>query len=638
MDDSRKRPLDKFLSKTLTSACPMRCLVLALASPFSLGNLYFDARLNDWAERTKVQHVSPASDTQIIDKKFYCPKQFVPGRAGGFKHEAGKQGCCVLDASLEVAESIYMMHECGFAFGKGFKPAQKLLGFERKMRFERECHEAQPLPHASNVRRCCASSSSKAQEKCEVQLAGYNDLLTPAGRGRDEASVFAMYKECVDTKEYERYFARDPAYAECCELRMMARQEPAWNTKEKIPASHYACETHMKPTPGQLKHQKSIRKRALRKCRAAEAALFKIVHFLQTAAYDMYEHAGSDLTPKSKKLLLEPGLPQLEHFMQKHNGMEYDLVDKDFFHAEKNTGPTEKAYLTEVHKRYLRKKKGRLGEAKFHKDEEALESRDLAFQCEKHPFAFEHCRHMYSHKAWNTIVRHHTSPKKKRERCLAIIKRATPKDIKNDSADLQGCWEFLGPRDEWNDPEWDFFCDMHPKECAAERQSGLDSEVQAEKDLFASAIAAATNAAKARPAICRTQCVPACYPCSHKLVAAKRRSAAKKVLTTAQWEVKKAKAEHVSLAQFRTEERSGAERMGRAARMREGHRPSALEVLKRLEAEGAASKTAKVAAGGHGGDDDDNAPAHASLPAVPPQARGAPKPFRLGGRSGGFPV
>ena len=78
-----------YLSKnTHLSACPMRCLVLALASPFSLGNLYFDARLNDWAERTKVQHVSPASDTQIIDKKFYCPKQFVPGRAGGFKYAA----------------------------------------------------------------------------------------------------------------------------------------------------------------------------------------------------------------------------------------------------------------------------------------------------------------------------------------------------------------------------------------------------------------------------------------------------------------------------------------------------------------------------------------------------------------------
>ena len=119
----------------------MHSAILGAAAAAALGSLphgdlYFDARLNDWAERTNLQnHVSPASTTEVIDKKFYCPKKFVPGRAGGFKHEAGKQGCCILDASLEVAESIYMMHECGFAFGKGFQPEQKSMGINRAMRF-----------------------------------------------------------------------------------------------------------------------------------------------------------------------------------------------------------------------------------------------------------------------------------------------------------------------------------------------------------------------------------------------------------------------------------------------------------------------------------------------------------------------
>jgi hypothetical protein len=55
---------------------------------------------------------NPLSNPKLIDQNFYCPKEFVPGRPGGFLHTASKRGCCVLDKSLGYMELIYRLNTC----------------------------------------------------------------------------------------------------------------------------------------------------------------------------------------------------------------------------------------------------------------------------------------------------------------------------------------------------------------------------------------------------------------------------------------------------------------------------------------------------------------------------------------------
>merc|ERR1712072_1303166 len=50
--------------------------------------------------------------TSNLDKNFYCPKEFIPGRPGGFLKPTSKQACCILDKSLETMEVLYLMRSC----------------------------------------------------------------------------------------------------------------------------------------------------------------------------------------------------------------------------------------------------------------------------------------------------------------------------------------------------------------------------------------------------------------------------------------------------------------------------------------------------------------------------------------------
>jgi hypothetical protein len=47
-----------------------------------------------------------------LDHDFYCPREFVPGRPGGFHKVQSRQACCILDKSLAVMEVIYLMRKC----------------------------------------------------------------------------------------------------------------------------------------------------------------------------------------------------------------------------------------------------------------------------------------------------------------------------------------------------------------------------------------------------------------------------------------------------------------------------------------------------------------------------------------------
>ena len=47
-----------------------------------------------------------------MDTKFFCPKEFVPGRAGGFKSNKSRQACCMLDKSIAMMEIIYLARNC----------------------------------------------------------------------------------------------------------------------------------------------------------------------------------------------------------------------------------------------------------------------------------------------------------------------------------------------------------------------------------------------------------------------------------------------------------------------------------------------------------------------------------------------
>ena len=47
-----------------------------------------------------------------MDTKFFCPKEFVPGAAGGFKDPQSRQACCILDKSIALMEIIYLSRSC----------------------------------------------------------------------------------------------------------------------------------------------------------------------------------------------------------------------------------------------------------------------------------------------------------------------------------------------------------------------------------------------------------------------------------------------------------------------------------------------------------------------------------------------
>jgi hypothetical protein len=47
-----------------------------------------------------------------MDTKFFCPKEFVPGAAGGFKDPESRQACCILDKSIALMEIIYLARNC----------------------------------------------------------------------------------------------------------------------------------------------------------------------------------------------------------------------------------------------------------------------------------------------------------------------------------------------------------------------------------------------------------------------------------------------------------------------------------------------------------------------------------------------
>ena len=514
-----------------------------------------------------------AFDWSKVDESYHCPKQFVPGRPGGFMSHAAKEGCCLLDASLNVAETIYMMHECGI--GRTEEPLGKVPtgGVKREARFTRNCMELQPLPHVSTVRACCDSSNGA----CSNRLDQYEALLTPP---HDEtavgSSVFAMYQQCVEMKEYLAFVMKDPAYAECRELRMLARQAPEWDTKEKVPAAYYPCEEGNVATAGQLEHMKDAAVRTAKQCHKAQTALFKIVRFLHMAAHDMYELRGpsQDLTPQSKTMLAIAGLKDLERFMTAHHGMEYDLVDKKL--------SSEAAFVKEL--------KRRRAVQDLHAEKVAfkgIEKRDMKDECEMHPYAFAHCRTFFSKSAWDKLAKAQKTPAAKRKRCIAIIKGATAEDINRSRAKLQGCWDFLGPRDKWNDPVWEFFCDMHPAECEATRKHGKLAAAKAKKTeslsrtfkaLASIALGAKTDgaddpkmAAKRNTfrntmkslrdltgvesemfhtTICSTRCTPACEPCSQELRAQSKRQPTKLTDTQAWMKIQDA-AQHMTVAQLK---------------------------------------------------------------------------------------
>ena len=89
-----------------------------------------------------------------LDHNYFCPKAWIPGRAGGFRAHRSQEGCCMLDAAANVAESLYLMHQCGFSYGLGSQA--KVWSTEEHSWLKRVCTIVDPMPSLDDLeRRCC---------------------------------------------------------------------------------------------------------------------------------------------------------------------------------------------------------------------------------------------------------------------------------------------------------------------------------------------------------------------------------------------------------------------------------------------------------------------------------------------------
>jgi hypothetical protein len=304
-------------------------------------------------------HAKAAVDTheREIARNYFCPKAWVPGRAGGFMHHDSKQGCCLLDAASSVAESMYLMHQCGFSYGLGM--AAKQWATREKAWLARVCTLVDPMPTLNDItRRCCAEKKSATDQglraagitvsdaaeggdgKCTLEVW---KIFTPKMGGFSNSldAMSSLYEQCVGAKQYASRFQEDP-YAAQCEKKQLDKleDEHQWGKKTtkdcKRPAWMGKAD-RKSITPEQRQKEIKLMREAESVCGKAEALLGKLMAAIHTAAKHMYNGHDGDMTSQSKLLLAkEDGtLVGLKQYMAERGGMEYDTLDMERYRKDK---------------------------------------------------------------------------------------------------------------------------------------------------------------------------------------------------------------------------------------------------------------------------------------------------------------
>lgn len=241
-----------------------------------------------------VKHTSSRVSSAMsgFGNRFTCPKEFVPGRPNGFLSAGGRHGCCVLDAAVNIAESLYLLHQCSFTFGLG-KDGSRWETKESKW-LKGVCLLVDAAPFIIDIeKRCCVGRNKRANEHCETLL-----------------SKFSM-----GLKAFQEQWTREVRglYSAC----MVSKRKVAASKLGKRSAGY-----------------KQLLQGSKDKCENAELMLMSLVHFLHKTASQLYGKHSRDLTFETKSLLQATGsLGELIKYMDRRGGLEFDFDDEA--HAQK---------------------------------------------------------------------------------------------------------------------------------------------------------------------------------------------------------------------------------------------------------------------------------------------------------------
>ena len=111
-----------------------------------------------------------------LDKKNLCPKVFVPGRAGGFVKDEGRQGCCLAGSAASLMQVIYAMHHC-----KSFQKVSK----------KQECYY-DGLDELIGLTKMCCRDGDEQDDACKAKVAESDKALNEDLRAQSIA--------CMDAK------------------------------------------------------------------------------------------------------------------------------------------------------------------------------------------------------------------------------------------------------------------------------------------------------------------------------------------------------------------------------------------------------------------------------------------------------
>lgn len=233
----------------------------------------------------------PESLSRKFESHFTCPKEFVPGRPGGFIGDViAKQGCCVLEAALGVAESLYLLYECQFSFGLG-KVGHRLRR-QNAAWFKEVCKVLSPTPRISTVAHKCCSTPGTCFSSLGTFMNGNEKMQEQFVEGSR-----IMFNTCMDLKRA--------------------------TVEAKIGKSG------QRRSAGVAVHEAQI---AMQSCHNAEKMLLTVVHFLAESAGKLYSASTdpTDLTAPANSILRTMASPHsLKYFMKQHKGMQFDVVDEE---------------------------------------------------------------------------------------------------------------------------------------------------------------------------------------------------------------------------------------------------------------------------------------------------------------------
>ena len=201
-----------------------------------------------------------------LDHDFYCPREFIPGRPGGFRAIASRQACCILDKSLAVMETIYLMRTC--------------TRFQDKIKKWGSCFTGAVRSIQWHLRACCVDPlffQDHTERRC---MRAIHDPL------RDIIQQFAPHFKLCTSEDVK-------------EAKMMKQH------KNK----------NFVGTPNK-DH-----------CHSTEAHAVRIIKRLHKAARELYGVCPIDLTPRTQGFLViadADTLPKVEKLLAQNHGAPHD--------------------------------------------------------------------------------------------------------------------------------------------------------------------------------------------------------------------------------------------------------------------------------------------------------------------------